>query len=111
MIKREIYAVEDTKLVRQRRFCPRCGPGVFLGEHKDRFSCGRCGYTEFKKEAKPKESKPKESKPKEEAPVETPVEAPVEAPKKEAKPKEEKTAESKPKAASKSKAKKPAKEE
>ncbi|MCD6403782.1 MAG: 30S ribosomal protein S27ae, partial [Nanoarchaeota archaeon] len=26
-----------------------CGPGVFLAEHKDRFSCGKCGYTEFKK--------------------------------------------------------------
>ncbi len=101
MIKREIYAVEDTKLVRQRRFCPRCGPGVFLGEHKDRFSCGRCGYTEFKKESKPKESKPKESKPKEETPEKAPAEAA----------KEEKKTESKPKAAPKSKAKKPAKEE
>ncbi|MDD1745947.1 MAG: 30S ribosomal protein S27ae, partial [Candidatus Methanoperedens sp.] len=28
---------------------PRCGPGVFLGEHKNRLSCGKCGYTEFKK--------------------------------------------------------------
>ncbi|HJK62525.1 MAG TPA: 30S ribosomal protein S27ae, partial [Methanocorpusculum sp.] len=30
------------------RHCPRCGPGVFMGEHKDRFACGKCGYTEFK---------------------------------------------------------------
>ncbi|PKL59113.1 MAG: 30S ribosomal protein S27ae, partial [Methanomicrobiales archaeon HGW-Methanomicrobiales-4] len=28
---------------------PRCGPGVFMGEHNDRASCGKCGYTEFKK--------------------------------------------------------------
>lgn len=57
MIKRQLYAVEGEKVARQRRFCPRCGPGVFLGEHKDRFSCGRCGYTEFKKDSKPKETK------------------------------------------------------
>lgn len=57
MIKRQIYAVEGQKLTRQRRFCPRCGPGVFLAEHKDRFSCGKCGYTEFKKDSKPKEVK------------------------------------------------------
>lgn len=54
MIKREIYSIEDSKLVRQRRFCPRCGPGVFLAEHADRYACGRCNYTEIKKETKPK---------------------------------------------------------
>jgi len=43
------YKIEGDKLVRLRRFCPRCGEGVFLAEHKDRYSCGRCGYTEFKK--------------------------------------------------------------
>ncbi|MFQ5920019.1 MAG: 30S ribosomal protein S27ae, partial [Thermoplasmata archaeon] len=37
------------KLKRERPFCPRCGPGVFLAEHDDRVSCGRCGYTEFRK--------------------------------------------------------------
>ena len=30
--------------------CPKCGPGVYLATHKDRVSCGKCGYTEFKKE-------------------------------------------------------------
>jgi small subunit ribosomal protein S27Ae len=29
--------------------CPKCGPGVFLAEHKNRLSCGKCQYTEFKK--------------------------------------------------------------
>jgi small subunit ribosomal protein S27Ae len=33
----------------KKRFCPRCGPGVLLSEHKNRFYCGKCGYTEFKK--------------------------------------------------------------
>ncbi|MDK2849769.1 MAG: ubiquitin-small subunit ribosomal protein S27Ae [Candidatus Woesearchaeota archaeon] len=38
---------ENGKL--KKKVCPKCGPGVFLAEHKDRFSCGKCGYTEFKK--------------------------------------------------------------
>ncbi|MGP6220045.1 30S ribosomal protein S27ae [Caldiplasma sukawensis] len=49
MQKREIYKLENNRVVRQRRNCPRCGSGVFLAEHEDRFSCGKCGYTEFKK--------------------------------------------------------------
>ncbi len=28
------------------RFCPRCGPGVVLAAHKDRVTCGKCGYSE-----------------------------------------------------------------
>ena len=49
MMKRELYVVENDKLVRKRRFCPRCGPGVFLAEHENRFTCGRCHYSETKK--------------------------------------------------------------
>jgi small subunit ribosomal protein S27Ae len=45
---REIFKVDGDKITRLRRHCPKCGDGVFLGEHKDRFSCGKCGYTEFK---------------------------------------------------------------
>jgi small subunit ribosomal protein S27Ae len=29
------------------KHCSRCGPGVFLADHKDRLYCGTCGYTEF----------------------------------------------------------------
>lgn len=43
------YEIKGEKVVRKKKFCPRCGEGVFLAEHKDRFSCGKCGYTEFKK--------------------------------------------------------------
>jgi len=32
------------------RFCPRCGPGIFLGKMKGRLYCGKCHYTEFVKE-------------------------------------------------------------
>ncbi|MCD6513102.1 MAG: 30S ribosomal protein S27ae [Thermoplasmata archaeon] len=49
MNKRELYEIQDGKLIRKRKECPKCGPGVFLAEHADRRSCGRCGYTEFKK--------------------------------------------------------------
>ncbi|MEM0139523.1 MAG: 30S ribosomal protein S27ae [Ferroplasma sp.] len=49
MEKRELYTVEAEKIVRKRRACPRCGAGVYLAEHADRYTCGKCGYTEFKK--------------------------------------------------------------
>lgn len=61
MKKIEIFNVEGDKVSRKRRHCPKCGPGVFLADHKNRFSCGRCGYTEFKSSSK-KEKKPAESK-------------------------------------------------
>ena len=47
--KSKFYKVEDDKLIRTRKTCPKCGPGVFMAEHSDRFTCGKCGYTEFKK--------------------------------------------------------------
>jgi small subunit ribosomal protein S27Ae len=46
--KSDYYAVSGSKVDRKRRNCPKCGPGVFLAEHKDRNACGKCGYTEFK---------------------------------------------------------------
>ncbi|MEA2054585.1 MAG: 30S ribosomal protein S27ae [Candidatus Thermoplasmatota archaeon] len=49
MDKRELYEIKDNKLVRKRKTCPKCGDGVFMAEHADRFNCGKCGYTEFKK--------------------------------------------------------------
>ncbi|MBU0496516.1 MAG: 30S ribosomal protein S27ae [Candidatus Thermoplasmatota archaeon] len=48
MKKREMYTISGDKLERKRRSCPKCGDGVFLAEHADRVSCGKCGYTEFK---------------------------------------------------------------
>ncbi|MGC9079323.1 MAG: 30S ribosomal protein S27ae, partial [Nanopusillaceae archaeon] len=38
--------LEGGKVVRLKKQCPRCGR--FMGEHKDRYHCGYCGYTEFK---------------------------------------------------------------
>ncbi|MEM0141115.1 MAG: 30S ribosomal protein S27ae [Thermoplasmatales archaeon] len=47
MQKREMYKVENGKLIRLGKFCPKCGPGVFLAKHEDRLTCGRCGYSEL----------------------------------------------------------------
>jgi small subunit ribosomal protein S27Ae len=33
---------------RKRTPCPKCGPGVFMAQHKNREHCGRCGYTKMK---------------------------------------------------------------
>ncbi len=41
------YKVEGTKVTRTHKFCPRCGPGVFLMNSKGRLYCGKCHYTEF----------------------------------------------------------------
>ena len=64
MKKIEMFKVDGNNIVRLRRSCPKCGDGVFLAEHKDRLSCGACGYTEFKskKPAAPKEEKPQDEK-------------------------------------------------
>ena len=44
------YVVEGDKLVRKLPFCERCGPGVFMADHGDRWHCGKCGLTKFKSE-------------------------------------------------------------
>ena len=46
--KADKYKVEGNTLTKGRT-CPKCGPGVFMADHKDRFYCGKCHYTEFKK--------------------------------------------------------------
>lgn len=48
----KFYEVKADKVNRLRKECPRCGRGVFLAEHKDRLTCGKCGYTSFKKQQK-----------------------------------------------------------
>lgn len=41
------YSIEGDKLTRKKT-CPKCGPGIFLAEHKDRWYCGKCHYSEIK---------------------------------------------------------------
>ena len=40
------YKIEEGKITRQR-FCPRCGPGIFLMISNGRAYCGKCHYSEF----------------------------------------------------------------
>jgi small subunit ribosomal protein S27Ae len=40
------YKIEGDKIIKDR-FCPRCGPGIFLAKTKDRMYCGKCHLTEF----------------------------------------------------------------
>ena len=47
--KSDYYAVNDGKLERKKKSCLKCGNGVFMGDHKDRYACGKCGFTVFKK--------------------------------------------------------------
>lgn len=70
MKKIEFFKVEGDRINRIRKHCPKCGPAVFLAEHKDRFSCGKCGYTEFKGGIRPPKSPMVEEKPVEQ-PAET----------------------------------------
>ncbi len=44
-----LYEVKGNDLSRKNKSCPKCGPGYFLAGHKNRISCGKCGYTEMKK--------------------------------------------------------------
>lgn len=43
-----LYKVEGEKLKRESRFCPKCGPGIFMANHAQRYTCGKCGYMEKK---------------------------------------------------------------
>ncbi len=48
--KYSLYTISGDN-AKRAKFCPRCGPGIFLASHKDRAHCGKCGYTEFSKKA------------------------------------------------------------
>ena len=43
-----LYKVEGETVSRLRPTCERCGPGYFMGDHKDRYTCGHCGFTRYK---------------------------------------------------------------
>lgn len=42
------YKIEEGKLKRLLPFCERCGPGYFMANHGDRYTCGHCGFTRYK---------------------------------------------------------------
>ncbi|MBS7615181.1 30S ribosomal protein S27ae [Candidatus Bathyarchaeota archaeon] len=44
------YKIEKNGIVRTRPICDRCGPGYFMADHGNRYSCGHCGFTRYKTE-------------------------------------------------------------
>ena len=44
----KLYKVETDKVVRLRPTCERCGPGYFMADHGNRYTCGHCGFTRYK---------------------------------------------------------------
>jgi small subunit ribosomal protein S27Ae len=42
------YKIEEGGLKRLRPNCERCGPGYFMADHGDRYTCGHCGLTRYK---------------------------------------------------------------
>ena len=43
-----LYEKDGDSVKTKGNFCPKCGKGVFMANHKNRSTCGKCGYTEFK---------------------------------------------------------------
>ncbi len=43
------YKVDAAGLTRLRPYCERCGSGYFMADHGDRFACGHCGFTRYKR--------------------------------------------------------------
>ena len=43
-----LYKIEQGKLIRLLPNCERCGPGYFMADHKNRYTCGHCGFTRYK---------------------------------------------------------------
>jgi small subunit ribosomal protein S27Ae len=46
----KLYKVEGDALKRLREACPRCGQGTFLAQYKSRKYCGKCGWSQVRKE-------------------------------------------------------------
>ena len=43
------YKLEGDKVVRKKKICERCGDAVYMAEHPDRQTCGKCGFTQYKR--------------------------------------------------------------
>lgn len=48
--KWQAFQVNGNDVKRLLKTCPKCGAGVYLANHANRESCGKCGYTQFKKQ-------------------------------------------------------------
>ena len=45
--KWNLYQKVGDKLERKNKSCPKCGAGVFMAKHSNRWTCGACKYVEF----------------------------------------------------------------
>ena len=43
-----LYRIEGEKVTRLRPTCERCGPAYFMAKHRDRYTCGHCGFTRYR---------------------------------------------------------------
>jgi small subunit ribosomal protein S27Ae len=43
-----MYDLSAGTAKRKNKQCPKCGSGVFMAAHKDRNTCGKCGFMEKK---------------------------------------------------------------
>mgnify|MGYP000188551228 FL=1 len=43
------YIIKEDRVERRLPFCERCGPGYFMADHGDRYACGQCGFTRYKR--------------------------------------------------------------
>lgn len=43
------YKITEKGLTRLRPFCERCGSGFFMADHGNRYACGHCGFTRYKR--------------------------------------------------------------
>jgi small subunit ribosomal protein S27Ae len=44
----KVYEITGSSVKKKNKTCPKCGPGVFMASHKDRWTCGKCRYSETK---------------------------------------------------------------
>ncbi len=47
-VKGTLFKVSEDKFEKKPKHCPKCGSGVYMAEHKDRYACGKCGFMEKK---------------------------------------------------------------
>ena len=67
--KKYKFYTMDGEVIKRGKTCPRCGPGIFLAEAKDRIYCGKCHWTEFMGKSDMTSEKGEQKKPSEKAPV------------------------------------------
>jgi small subunit ribosomal protein S27Ae len=53
----KLYEKKGEEISRKNKNCPKCGAGVYMASHKDRTTCGKCGYMEKTVSEKKEEKK------------------------------------------------------